>query len=88
MYAHKIVTITEGTPYDFSIASPLKRRPISVHKQNKAYIRLYCRPKPFKNYFIHSCTIKARDEAPQGTFALFRKTTDKQYKPLFYINTQ
>jgi hypothetical protein len=89
LHSQKIVTISIDNPYTFSIASPLKRDPITVHEQNKAYLKLYCKSKKsLKKLFLHQCTIRAQEGAPEGTFALFRNTIEDDYKHLFHITIE
>lgn len=86
--ARKIVAISKDDPHTFSIVSHLKRQPVGVHKQNEDYIKIGCKPTDsFKlDHFIHSCTIKVKSGAPEGTFALFRKTLENDFKSLFHIS--
>lgn len=86
--ARKTIAISKDDPHTFSIVSHLKRKPIRVHRQNEDYIKIGCKPTDsFKHdRFIHSCTIKVKSGAPEGTFALFRKTLENGWKSLFYIS--
>ena len=87
----KVVTISRDNPYTFSIISSLKKRPVTVHKQNEDYLRISCKSvdsfidSSKDKKFIHSCSIRPKSDAPEGTFALFKKNSLKKKNPLFHV---
>ncbi|MFT6765426.1 MAG: hypothetical protein ACJAZS_000303 [Alteromonas naphthalenivorans] len=89
VHAQKIITLSVDNPHTFSIASSFKKNPISVHQQNQAYLSLSCKHQAsFKDHFIHQCTVKAQENAPKGTFALFKNTLEDAYRHLFHVTIE
>lgn len=90
IHARKIISISQDTPYTFSMVSPHKKNPVTIHKQNEAYLHIRCKPRDsFKDsHYIHSCTIKVKSGAPEGTFALFKKTLKNNLKSLFHVSIE
>ncbi len=85
----KVINISRDNPHTFSLVSPHRKRPIGVHKQNEDYLKISCKPvDSLQDQHIHSCTIKPKSGAPEGTFALFKKTLKDEFKSLFHVSIE
>lgn len=80
------LSLSGNDSHKFSIASHLKRRPIGVHSQNTAYLRVSCkRIDKIRENYLHSCSIKPKSSAPEGTFAVFKKNIKNNLQSLFHV---
>lgn len=89
IHAKNIIFIPQDDYYTFSMVSYHKKNPVVVHKQNEHYLKVSCKPTDSLNdLYVHSCTVKPKSRAPEGTFALFKRTLKKKLKFLFHISIQ
>lgn len=89
IHAQNIITLSQDTPYSFSVTSSHKKKPVIIHEQNKNYLKISCKPTDtLNNTYRHSCKIKAKPDAPEGTFALFLKTPENNLRRLFHVSIE
>lgn len=83
----KTVSLTEGDSFTFEINAPIKRKPLFIHSQNKNFISNRCKQDYKEDDITHTCTVKVKEDVPEGTFGVFQKNpAGTPHNVLFYIS--
>lgn len=86
IHTRNVISIPQDDYHTFSIVSHYEKNPVVPHTQNKHYLKVSCKPTDsLNNLHVHFCTVKPKSRAPEGTFALFKRTPKKKLKFLFHI---